>query len=181
MSRPKDNRCDSTRRAFCLNATALALSGCVNKRTEDSSSAADTSVVTDDTEDSAADTTPSDTSETGTTGGETAEPNTEIFLSYIDYPQLQALGGWALVYNSTGVEVMVLRFGDGVKALLGICTHEGCPTEFNTATKMHICPCHGGIFSIGGDVVAGPPLSDMYTRDTRETDIGVFVDLEAWL
>ena len=168
MSCSSDKPCESTRRAFCLSAAAIALTGCANKRAGDSADEPDTGGVGGDTADA------TDTSEAG------AEPSTEVFLSYIDYPQLQTLMGWAVIYNSTGVEVMVLRAEDGARALLGICTHEGCPTAFNADVNKHICPCHGGVFSLDGEVVAGPPPASMSPRSTRETDIGVFVDLEDW-
>jgi len=172
-------KCDPTRRAFCLHATALALAGCAAKPSEDTASArpaVDTGASADDTADSG------DTASTGSPADETSEPNTELFVPYAEHPQLQALGGFALVHNTSGsVEVAVMRLAEGVKALLGICTHEGCFTEFDPTAKLHLCPCHGGVFSAGGTVLAGPPQYDLYSPPTREVALGVFVDLGGWL
>ena len=169
--------CDSTRRAFCLHATALALAGCSVKTPEQTSTG-----ERDDTSDTARpDTTSTDTAQPQDTATETAEPDTEMFLSYIDYPALQVLAGWALVLNPSGtVEVMVIRLAEGLKALLGICTHEGCFTSFNSEVQMHLCPCHGGAFAPAGEALRGPPVYDMYSMEIRETDIGVFIELGSW-
>ncbi len=52
-------------------------------------------------------------------------------------------------------------------ALIGICTHLGCiplwrpkgDADFNEP-HLH-CPCHGGIYTPYGDVVAGPPPASL--------------------
>ena len=53
--------------------------------------------------------------------------------------------------------------GQGVFALVAVCTHLGCvplwkpqgEAEFNY--PVFHCPCHGGFYSPWGDVIAGPP------------------------
>jgi menaquinol-cytochrome c reductase iron-sulfur subunit len=37
------------------------------------------------------------------------------------------------------------------------CTHLGCPVRWDETRKVFLCPCHGGIFSLDGRVVHGPP------------------------
>lgn len=37
------------------------------------------------------------------------------------------------------------------------CTHLGCPYSWSAERSQFICPCHNGVFSIDGRVVAGPP------------------------
>ncbi len=37
------------------------------------------------------------------------------------------------------------------------CTHLSCPVIFNSASRQLECPCHKGLFSIDGRVLAGPP------------------------
>ena len=37
------------------------------------------------------------------------------------------------------------------------CTHLGCPVRWDDKTKLFLCPCHNGGFSINGEVVKGPP------------------------
>ncbi|MDE2291807.1 MAG: ubiquinol-cytochrome c reductase iron-sulfur subunit [Elusimicrobia bacterium] len=37
------------------------------------------------------------------------------------------------------------------------CTHLGCPFRWSDDKKQFLCPCHSGVFSIDGRVIAGPP------------------------
>ena len=37
------------------------------------------------------------------------------------------------------------------------CTHLNCPYYWDTRSQRFLCPCHGGVFSINGEVLAGPP------------------------
>ncbi len=38
-----------------------------------------------------------------------------------------------------------------------ICTHLGCPVRWDETRRAFACPCHGGVFSIDGRVMHGPP------------------------
>ncbi len=39
-----------------------------------------------------------------------------------------------------------------------ICTHTSCPVFYRPEENRIICPCHGGVYSVGdGSVLAGPP------------------------
>ncbi len=37
------------------------------------------------------------------------------------------------------------------------CTHLGCPVRWEKSAELFMCPCHGGVYSEDGNVVAGPP------------------------
>lgn len=37
------------------------------------------------------------------------------------------------------------------------CTHLGCPVRWEKSAELFLCPCHGGVYSVDGNVVAGPP------------------------
>lgn len=37
------------------------------------------------------------------------------------------------------------------------CTHVGCNVLWKDAEDRFICPCHGGVFSLEGEVLDGPP------------------------
>jgi menaquinol-cytochrome c reductase iron-sulfur subunit len=41
--------------------------------------------------------------------------------------------------------------------LSNVCTHLGCPVRWDDEKRRFLCPCHGGVFDIGGRVVKGPP------------------------
>lgn len=50
---------------------------------------------------------------------------------------------------------------DELHALNPVCTHAGCIINFNQAEKTWDCPCHGGRFSIDGEVLTGPPQKQL--------------------
>ena len=53
--------------------------------------------------------------------------------------------------------VFLIRSGDAVKALDSTCTHLGCRTRVNPEARQIECPCHGGVYDLQGQVIAGPP------------------------
>jgi Rieske Fe-S protein len=53
--------------------------------------------------------------------------------------------------------VFLVRSGDAVKALDSTCTHLGCRTRVNSEAGQIECPCHGGVYDLRGQVIAGPP------------------------
>lgn len=42
-------------------------------------------------------------------------------------------------------------------ALPAVCTHRHCILAWKPATSTLECPCHGGLFDLNGNVLAGPP------------------------
>lgn len=43
-------------------------------------------------------------------------------------------------------------------AFSAICTHAGCPVQFDPAATAFVCPCHGGMYDARtGQVLQGPP------------------------
>jgi cytochrome b6-f complex iron-sulfur subunit len=48
------------------------------------------------------------------------------------------------------------RSEDGLMALYWKCVHLGCTVPWNEGTKKFQCPCHGSVYDIHGDKVAGP-------------------------
>lgn len=61
-------------------------------------------------------------------------------------------------------------------ALSTRCMHLGCPVRFVAASARFICPCHGGVYSITGEVSGGPPvrpLDRFYTRERNgQVEVG---------
>lgn len=59
-------------------------------------------------------------------------------------------------------EVYLIKKGNDLYALSAHCSHLGCIINFDQKTEKFHCPCHGSIFDIHGNRLAGParrPLS----------------------
>lgn len=63
--------------------------------------------------------------------------------------------------------VYLVKLGDDVRALDSTCTHLGCRTRFNPETRQIECPCHGGVYDVTGQVLAGPPPAPLRAMTTR--------------
>jgi quinol---cytochrome c reductase iron-sulfur subunit, bacillus type len=54
------------------------------------------------------------------------------------------------------------------------CMHLGCPVRWVDAALRFICPCHGGVYNLRGQVTGGPPvrpLDRFYTRLNTSTGL----------
>jgi len=59
-------------------------------------------------------------------------------------------------------------------ALSSRCMHLGCPVRWVDAAQRFICPCHGGVYNLRGQVAGGPPvrpLDRFYTRLNTATGL----------
>lgn len=63
-----------------------------------------------------------------------------------------------------------------VVALSEKCTHLGCRTPFCESSGRFECPCHGSVFSRGGDYVAGPAPRGMDRYVVDEEDGLIYID-----
>jgi len=59
---------------------------------------------------------------------------------------------------SNGV-LIIRETGSNFSALSATCTHQGCQVGYYAASNQIVCPCHGGIYDMSGNVVSGPPPS----------------------
>ena len=59
-------------------------------------------------------------------------------------------------FNNTPA-IIINRPDKGFVALSRVCTHLGCLVEYDRIQNRLICPCHGAIFDLEGNVVSGPP------------------------
>lgn len=59
---------------------------------------------------------------------------------------------------------------ENLNILSNSCAHLGCPVRWVLVEGKgeFLCPCHGGIYDINGDYVAGPPPRGMYEYVTSE-------------
>jgi len=59
------------------------------------------------------------------------------------------------------------------------CTHLGCPYRWNSQTHEFECPCHGGVFSVTGKVLAGPPPRPLDHYPVKVADGRILVQVSA--
>jgi cytochrome b6-f complex iron-sulfur subunit len=59
-------------------------------------------------------------------------------------------------YQDTPCSLLQLEDGN-YQALSRVCTHLGCIVSWRDEEKDFFCPCHAGVFSPTGEVLAGPP------------------------
>lgn len=55
--------------------------------------------------------------------------------------------------------------GGDFRVLSNICTHLGCPVQWNGNTKQFDCPCHGSIYNADGTVFHGPAVKSLNKYD----------------
>ena len=56
-----------------------------------------------------------------------------------------------------GEPVLAIHGPGGVVAVSSRCTHFACLVQWNAEAGEIRCPCHGGRFDAGGEVLGGPP------------------------
>jgi len=64
-------------------------------------------------------------------------------------------------------------------ALTAVCTHLGCIVKWVKDQQLLVCPCHGGRFSVDGNVVSGPPPSPLKSYPVAVNADTVIVGKEA--
>lgn len=74
--------------------------------------------------------------------------------------------------GGTLTEEQIQEAQDNLNVLSSSCAHLGCPVRWiiREGEGELLCPCHGGIYNINGEYVAGPPPRDLYryTHEVRE-------------
>jgi Rieske Fe-S protein len=64
--------------------------------------------------------------------------------------------------------VYLVKTGENqVRAMHSTCTHLGCRTNYDRESNRILCPCHGGVYDLQGQVIAGPPPTPLPALDTR--------------
>lgn len=70
--------------------------------------------------------------------------------------------GEGKVVTVNGKKIAAYRDQTGtLHQVSAVCTHLGCVVAWNAAEKSWDCPCHGGRFSYEGEVLHGPPVSNL--------------------
>ena len=69
--------------------------------------------------------------------------------------------------------VYLVKTGENqVRAMHSTCTHLGCRTSYDRQAKQILCPCHGGVYDVQGNVIAGPPPAPLPPLPTRIDEAG---------
>lgn len=72
--------------------------------------------------------------------------------------------GTAHFFSYQGRPAVVLQPKAGeFLALSAVCTHLGCIVKWVDDSQEFLCPCHGGRFSVAGQVLGGPPPQPLET------------------
>jgi cytochrome b6-f complex iron-sulfur subunit len=83
--------------------------------------------------------------------------NTSAEAVPVTFPLGELSVGGTKIITYGGVQVIVLRTPESVRAFSLVCTHLGCTVQWQEDKNEFYCPCHDGRFDQFGDVVAGPP------------------------
>jgi menaquinol-cytochrome c reductase iron-sulfur subunit len=84
--------------------------------------------------------------------------------------------GYAQVVDSTVIYLVKMGERD-VRALQSTCTHLGCRTSYDRESRRILCPCHGGVYDMQGNVLEGPPPTPLASLTTRIEDDQVLVQV----
>ena len=76
----------------------------------------------------------------------------------VTVPENDVREGEAKFFQYAGSSaVLVRKRGGEVVAFSAVCTHLGCIVQWQQERQQFLCPCHAGLFSAEGAVLAGPP------------------------
>lgn len=73
--------------------------------------------------------------------------------------------GWRT--RETSRPVFAVKKEGKLALFSSFCTHLGCPTAWDEAKRMIICPCHGGLYNNLGEVIGGPPPRSLAALDYK--------------
>jgi cytochrome b6-f complex iron-sulfur subunit len=105
-------------------------------------------------------------------------PNTGIWQTVAAGTELPE--GGVRAFDAGTVAGFVMRTDGGLRAVSGICTHQGCRLALDAPTHQLRCPCHRAAFALTGEVTqhqfaAAPrPLPHLQVRQDGEA-IQVFI------
>jgi len=75
----------------------------------------------------------------------------------------EVMPGTGQIVKYKDEKLAIYKDMDGVvTALNPVCTHAKCIVNFNPVEKSWDCPCHGGRYSISGEVLTGPPRKNLH-------------------
>jgi glycine/D-amino acid oxidase-like deaminating enzyme/nitrite reductase/ring-hydroxylating ferredoxin subunit len=84
-----------------------------------------------------------------------------LAASEVDTLQDMEPGTGKIVKYKTEKIAIYKDYNGQITALNPTCTHAKCIVNFNPAEKSWDCPCHGGRYSLTGEVLTGPPRRNL--------------------
>jgi len=81
-----------------------------------------------------------------------------------------------LLFKFGNKPALLVRTPEGeLRAFNAVCTHLECTVQYKPDTSQIWCPCHNGLYDLGGNVVSGPPPRALQrlTVNQREDDVVV--------
>jgi cytochrome b6-f complex iron-sulfur subunit len=68
-------------------------------------------------------------------------------------------------FQAGNKKLSVIHGSDGLYALVRNCTHMGCIPNYDSSSSSFLCPCHGSVFTLEGDVVKGPAPAPLFRAE----------------
>ena len=103
-------------------------------------------------------------------------PDDAIAVLVADHPELAKDGGFVtLEAAGAAPSLLLVREGDAVRVFANMCTHQSCALDPVEADGVIYCDrnCgHGSIYSMAGEVIAGPSLRSLYEFESWFVDDG---------
>lgn len=113
-----------------------------------------------------------------TVDGSVMSTGSSAVLSFSQFPALQSTGGGVVVDVNGRNPIAVVRTGaTSAIALSAVCTHAGCTIAYQESSMDLACPCHGSVFSLSGQVSAGPARSALKTHVATVNSSDITVSL----
>ena len=101
---------------------------------------------------------PASSTPAGSPGAAATSPATaDSHVAFVS--DLKAQQALAVTDPITGDPAYLFRLASGnVVCYDAICTHQGCPVDFDPGAELFVCPCHGAVFdpAKGARVLQGP-------------------------
>ncbi len=83
-------------------------------------------------------------------------------------PKKEVADGTPHFFSYQGRPAVLLQQSPGqYVALSAVCTHLGCIVKWVADKQEFLCPCHGGRFSVDGQVLGGPPPEPLATYTVK--------------
>ena len=82
----------------------------------------------------------------------------------------------AFIKETKAREVWVIKKSDSnITVFSPICPHLGCRYQWNSNSKLFVCPCHHSVFDIDGKVLSGPSPRPLDTLPQKIKDNNLYV------